>query len=70
MHANLSTPAQFLPLCAAKTRAIHGQCTKDVLQFLMDVLKYSDNRLNKVRMFVCTYVYRCTYMQYESAVCL
>jgi transcription initiation factor TFIID subunit 2 len=38
---------KFLPLCAAKTRAIHGQCTKDVLQFLMDVLKYSDNRLNK-----------------------
>ena len=39
---------QFLPVCAAKTRAVHGQCTKDVLQFLREILKYSDNRLNRV----------------------
>ena len=29
-------------------RNVHSQCPREVLQFILDLIKYNDNRLNKV----------------------
>ncbi|XP_048582004.1 transcription initiation factor TFIID subunit 2 isoform X3 [Nematostella vectensis] len=36
-----------LPIAIASVRNIHSQCPREVVLFLMDLLKYNDNRLNK-----------------------
>ena len=39
---------QALPQCVASIRNVHSQCPKEVLSFLWDLFKYSDNQMNKV----------------------
>ena len=39
---------QSLPNCAASIRNAHQQCPREVLTFLLDLFKYSDNQDNKV----------------------
>ncbi|XP_031558269.1 transcription initiation factor TFIID subunit 2-like [Actinia tenebrosa] len=36
-----------LPVAIASIRNIHTQCPREILQFLLDLLKYNDNRINK-----------------------
>lgn len=35
------------PVAIASVRNVHSQCPRDVLQFILDLIKYNDNRLNK-----------------------
>ena len=44
-----SLSLQALPLCIASIRNIHNQCPREVLSFLIDLFKFSDNQTNKVR---------------------
>jgi len=39
---------QGLAVCIAGMRNQHGQCPKEVMQFLLDLFKYNDNQYNKV----------------------
>jgi len=39
---------QAIPLAMAKLRNSHGICPVDILKFLLDLFKYSDNSRNKV----------------------
>lgn len=39
---------QAFPLAIASVRSVHSHCPREVLQFLSDLIKYNDNRLNKV----------------------
>lgn len=39
---------QTLPVAIASVRNVHSQCPREVLQFILDLIKYNDNRLNKV----------------------
>ena len=39
---------QGVALCIARLRNIHKQCPKEVVSFIMDLFKYSDNQTNKV----------------------
>ena len=41
--------SQALPQCVAGIRNMHNQCPKEVLSFLWDLFKYSDNQMNKVK---------------------
>ncbi|XP_067032704.1 transcription initiation factor TFIID subunit 2-like isoform X1 [Acropora muricata] len=36
-----------LPVAIASVRNVHSQCPRKVLQFILDLIKYNDNRLNK-----------------------
>lgn len=36
-----------LPVAIASVRNVHSQCPREVLQFILDLIKYNDNRLNK-----------------------
>ncbi|KAK3736334.1 hypothetical protein QZH41_020807, partial [Actinostola sp. cb2023] len=36
-----------LPVAIASIRNVHSQCPREILQFLLDLLKYNDNRINK-----------------------
>ena len=40
---------QFLPIAVAKMRNTHSHCPKEVLSFIMDVIKFSDNQSNQVQ---------------------
>lgn len=50
-----------MPLAIAGMRNVHNQCPKEVLAFVMDLFKYSDNQLNKVGLYqlVCVCVAAC-----------
>ena len=41
--------SQTLPVAIASVRNVHSQCPREVLQFILDLIKYNDNRLNKVK---------------------
>lgn len=41
-----------MPVAMALLRDVHNLCPKEVLMFILDLIKYNDNRKNKVRMFV------------------
>ena len=41
---------QTLPVAIASVRNVHSQCPREVLQFILDLIKYNDNRLNKVHL--------------------
>ena len=45
----VSLSLQALPLCIASIRNMHNQCPREVLTFLIDLFKFSDNQTNKVR---------------------
>lgn len=50
-------------MATASVRNTHSQCPRDVLQFILDLIKYNDNRLNKVASFdICSHC--------EKIVCL
>ena len=37
-----------MPVAMALLRDVHNLCPKDVLNFILDLIKYNDNRKNKV----------------------
>ncbi len=39
---------QALPLCICGLRTVHKQTPREVVGFIMDLFKYSDNHNNKV----------------------
>lgn len=41
---------QTMPVAMALLRDVQNLCPKDVLNFILDLIKYNDNRKNKVRM--------------------
>lgn len=47
----ISCYVQALPVATASVRNVHSQCPREVLQFILDLIKYNDNRLNKVSCF-------------------
>lgn len=38
-----------MPIAMALLRDVHNLCPKEVLTFILDLIKYNDNRKNKVR---------------------
>ena len=42
-----------MPVAMALLRDVHNLCPKDVLNFILDLIKYNDNRKNKVCVCVC-----------------
>ena len=38
-----------MPVAMALLRDVQNLCPKDVLNFILDLIKYNDNRKNKVR---------------------
>lgn len=40
-----------MPVAMALLRDVHNLCPKEVLTFILDLIKYNDNRKNKVRNF-------------------
>ena len=38
-----------MPVAMALLRDVHNLCPKEVLTFILDLIKYNDNRKNKVR---------------------
>lgn len=51
---------QTMPVAMALLRDVQNLCPKDVLNFILDLIKYNDNRKNKVNsiivmclLFVC-----------------
>ena len=40
-----------MPVAMALLRDVHNLCPKEVLTFILDLIKYNDNRKNKVRYF-------------------
>ena len=49
VRAALYSVVKGLAVCIAGMRNQHGQCPKEVVQFLLDLFKYNDNQYNKVR---------------------
>lgn len=50
-----------MPVAMALLRDVQNLCPKDVLNFILDLIKYNDNRKNKVKtqidqIFVCNKV--------------
>lgn len=44
----LCFPPQTMPVAMALLRDVQNLCPKDVLNFILDLIKYNDNRKNKV----------------------
>lgn len=42
-----------MPVAMALLRDVHNLCPKEVLMFILDLIKYNDNRKNKVK--TCIY---------------
>lgn len=42
---------QTMPVAMALLRDVHNLCPKEVLTFILDLIKYNDNRKNKVKIF-------------------
>lgn len=43
-----------MPVAMALLRDVHNLCPKEVLTFILDLIKYNDNRKNKVKIaFKC-----------------
>ena len=40
---------QTMPVAMALLRDVQNLCPKDVLNFILDLIKYNDNRKNKVK---------------------
>lgn len=40
---------QTMPVAMALLRDVHNLCPKEVLMFILDLIKYNDNRKNKVK---------------------
>lgn len=38
-----------MPVAMALLRDVHNLCPKEVLMFILDLIKYNDNRKNKVK---------------------
>ena len=59
---------QFLPIAVAKVRNAHSHCPKEVLSFIMDIIKFSDNESNQVQYTnmhvykLCVHVYLYMYV--------
>lgn len=41
-----------MPVAMALLRDVHNLCPKEVLTFILDLIKYNDNRKNKVSTFI------------------
>lgn len=48
MNACVFFPCQTMPVAMALLRDVQNLCPKDVLNFILDLIKYNDNRKNKV----------------------
>lgn len=46
-----------MPVAMALLRDVHNLCPKEVLMFILDLIKYNDNRKNKVKtVFILTLI--------------
>lgn len=48
-------PCQTMPVAMALLRDVQNLCPKDVLNFILDLIKYNDNRKNKVKTHIHTH---------------
>lgn len=46
-----------MPVAMALLRDVQNLCPKDVLNFILDLIKYNDNRKNKVKTHIHSHFY-------------
>lgn len=46
-----------MPVAMALLRDVQNLCPKDVLNFILDLIKYNDNRKNKVKTHIHTFLF-------------
>lgn len=49
--------SQTMPVAMALLRDVQNLCPKDVLNFILDLIKYNDNRKNKVKTLYHTFFF-------------
>lgn len=54
----LSFSCQTMPVAMALLRDVQNLCPKDVLNFILDLIKYNDNRKNKVKAQIHTFIFQ------------
>lgn len=47
-----------MPVAMALLRDVQNLCPKDVLNFILDLIKYNDNRKNKVKTQIYTFIFQ------------
>lgn len=59
-----------MPVAMALLRDVQNLCPKDVLNFVLDLIKYNDNRKNKVKTRIRTFIFQLVEIPQHETRCL